>query len=92
MVYGQGATRQTQTIKTEEIQRAVPGVSPITIVEKLPGVNFQVADAFNGLHMSRAIASEDIAAVELAQGTGALDIASTSTARPCWRGLRGKRS
>lgn len=114
VVYGQGETRQTQTIKTEEIQHAVPGVSPIKIVEKLPGVNFQSADAFgayewstrisirgfnqnqlgftldgvplgdmsygnfNGLHISRAIASEDIGQVQLAQGTGALDIASTS--------------
>lgn len=114
VVYGQGETRQTQTIRTEEIQHAVPGVSPIKIVEKLPGVNYQAADAFgayewstrisirgfnqnqlgftldgvplgdmsygnfNGLHISRAIASEDIGKVELAQGTGALDIASTS--------------
>ncbi|WP_425997781.1 TonB-dependent receptor family protein [Caulobacter sp. DWR1-3-2b1] len=32
----------------------------------------------NGLHISRAIASEDLGEVELAQGSGALDTASTS--------------
>jgi iron complex outermembrane receptor protein len=32
----------------------------------------------NGLHISRAIASEDIGRVELAQGAGALGVASTS--------------
>lgn len=33
---------------------------------------------FNGLHISRAIASEDIGKVELAQGAGSLETASTS--------------
>jgi iron complex outermembrane receptor protein len=33
---------------------------------------------YNGLHVSRAIASEDIGRVELAQGAGALGVASTS--------------
>jgi iron complex outermembrane receptor protein len=32
----------------------------------------------NGLHISRAIPSENVARVELSQGTGSLDIASTS--------------
>ncbi|WP_374470915.1 TonB-dependent receptor [Phenylobacterium sp.] len=34
--------------------------------------------AHNGLHISRAIASENVAAVELAQGAGALDTASAN--------------
>jgi iron complex outermembrane recepter protein len=33
---------------------------------------------YNGLHISRAIASEDIGKIELAQGAGALSTASTS--------------
>ena len=100
VVYGQGETRQVQTIKTNEIETVAPGTSPIKVVEKLPGVNFQSADAFgayewstrisirgfnqnqlgftldgvplgdmsygafNGLHISRAIASEDLGTVQ----------------------------
>ncbi|MFM8754374.1 MAG: TonB-dependent receptor plug domain-containing protein, partial [Phenylobacterium sp.] len=115
IIYGKGESRQVQAISTEEIQRVAPGTSPIKMVQKLPGVNFQSADAFgayewstrisirafnqnqlgftldgvplgdmsygnhNGLHISRAIASEDLAGVELAQGSGALSVASTST-------------
>jgi len=114
IIYGKGESRQVQAISTEEIQRVAPGTSPIKMVQKLPGVNFQSADAFgayewstrisirafnqnqlgftldgvplgdmsygnhNGLHISRAIASEDLAGVELAQGSGALSVASTS--------------
>lgn len=114
VIYGQGETRQVQTISQTEIARAAPGTSPIKLVEKLPGVNFQSSDPFgayewstrisirgfnqnqlgftldgvplgdmsygnfNGLHISRAIASEDIGKVELAQGAGALETASTS--------------
>ena len=33
---------------------------------------------YNGLHISRAIISEDLGRIRLAQGTGALDVASTS--------------
>lgn len=114
VVYGKGESRQVQALTVEEIERAAPGSSPIKMVEKLPGVNFQAADAFgayewstrisirafnqnqlgftldgvplgdmsygnhNGLHISRAIATEDLAGVELAQGSGALSVASTS--------------
>ncbi len=108
VVYGKGESRQVQALTLEEIERAAPGSSPIKMVEKLPGVNFQSADAFgayewstrisirafnqnqlgftldgvplgdmsygnhNGLHISRAIATEDLSGVELAQGAGAL--------------------
>ena len=114
VIYGKGESRQVQAIQTQEIEQAAPGTSPIKLVEKLPGVNFQSADAFgayewstrisirgfnqnqlgftldgvplgdmsygnfNGLHISRAIASEDIGGVELAQGAGSLATASTS--------------
>jgi iron complex outermembrane receptor protein len=114
VVYGQGETRQVQTLGEIDIQAAIPGTSPIAIVQKLPGVNYQAADPFgayewavrisvrgfnqnqlgftldgiplgdmsygnhNGLHISRAISTENLGAVELAQGSGALDTASTS--------------
>jgi iron complex outermembrane receptor protein len=114
VVYGRGETRQIQAIQQQEIERAAPGTSPIKLVSKLPGVNFQSADALgayewstrisirgfnqnqlgftlddvplgdmsygnhNGLHISRAIASENIGQVLLAQGSGALETASTS--------------
>jgi iron complex outermembrane receptor protein len=103
-----------QALTLEEIERAAPGSSPIKMVEKLPGVNFQAADAFgayewstrisirafnqnqlgftldgvplgdmsygnhNGLHISRATISENLARVELSQGAGALGTASSS--------------
>ncbi|MBU6442667.1 MAG: TonB-dependent receptor [Alphaproteobacteria bacterium] len=114
VVYGQGQTRQVQTVPQEDIIAAAPGTSPLKVIAKLPGVNFQSADPFgayewsarisirgfnqnqlgftldgvplgdmsygndNGLHISRAISSENIGSVELAQGTGALGTASTS--------------
>ncbi len=114
VVYGKGESRQVQQIAIQEVEQAAPGTSPIKLVEKLPGVNFQSADAFgayewstrisirgfnqnqlgftldgvplgdmsygnhNGLHISRAIMSEDLGGVELAQGSGALGTASSS--------------
>ena len=114
VIYGKGESRQVQAIPVQEIAQSAPGTSPIKLVEKLPGVNFQSADAFgsyewstrisirgftqnqlgftldgvplgdmsygnfNGLHISRAISSEDLGGVELAQGAGSLETASTS--------------
>lgn len=114
VVYGQGESRQVQSLPLREIEQAAPGTSPLKMVEMLPGVNFQASDAFgayewstrisirgfnqnqlgftldgvplgdmsygnfNGLHISRAIASEDLGGVELAQGAGSLATASTS--------------
>lgn len=113
-VFGQGQTRQVQNITRDDLEKAVPGTSPLKVLEKLPGVNFQSADVFgsyewstrfsvrgfnqsymgftlddvplgdmsygnnNGLHISRAISSENIGRVTLSQGAGALGTASTS--------------
>jgi len=113
-VYGKGQARQVQTISANDIALAAPGTSPLKVVAKLPGVNFQSADPFgsyewstrisirgfnqnqlgftlddvplgdmsyannNGLHISRAISSENIGSTELAQGSGTLGTASTS--------------
>ena len=114
VVYGQGQTRQVQTVIAKDIGLTAPGTSPLKVVAKLPGVNFQSADPYgayewstrisvrgfnqnqlgftlddvplgdmsygnyNGLHISRAISSENIGRVELSQGTGGLDTASSS--------------
>jgi iron complex outermembrane receptor protein len=113
-VTGQGQTRQVQTITRADIAKAVPGTSPLKVLDKLPGVNFQSADPFgayewstrfsirgfaqqqlgftldgvplgdmsygnnNGLHISRAISSENIGRVIVSQGAGAVGTASTS--------------
>lgn len=114
VVLGFGQARQVQTITADDIERLTPGTSPLKALEKLPGVNFQAADAFgayewaarislrgfnqnqlgftldgiplgdmsygnsNGLHISRAIISENVATSTVAQGAGALGEASTS--------------
>ena len=114
VVFGHGQAREVQTINAQEIQSVAPGTSPIKMVEKLPGVNFQSADAFgayewstrisirgfnqnqlgftldgvplgdmsygnlNGLHISRAVISENLGTVQLAQGAGSLSTASSS--------------
>lgn len=113
-VFGQGQSRQVQSINSEDMKKTVAGTSPLKVLEKLPGVSFQSADPFgayewstrfgvrgfgqtymgftldgvplgdmsygnnNGLHISRAIASENIGRVTLSQGAGSLGVASTS--------------
>ncbi|HBK44934.1 MAG TPA: TonB-dependent receptor [Xanthomonadaceae bacterium] len=113
-VVAPGATRQIQRINRQDIERLAPGSSPLKAIDKLPGVQFQSADAggayewstaiylhgfdqsrlgftldgiplgnmsygvTNGLSITRAISSENLAAVELAQGAGALGTASNS--------------
>ncbi|CAL4868613.1 Vitamin B12 transporter BtuB [Asticcacaulis sp. MM231] len=114
VVYGAGQSRQTQSLKADDITKVAPGTSPLKVLDKLPGVSFQSADPFgayewsarisvrgfnqnqmgftldgvtlgdmsygnyNGLHISRAIINEDIARVDLSQGAGSLDSATSS--------------
>lgn len=114
VVFGRGETRQVQTVTAIDIKAATPGTSPLKVLEKLPSVSVQSANAlgtnewstrfsvrsfsqnqlgftldgvplgdmsygnFNGLHISRAIASENIGSSTLAQGSGALDTPSSS--------------
>ena len=114
VVLGFGQTRQVQTVSAIDMERLTPGTSPLKAIAKLPGVNFQSADAFgayewstrislrgfnqnqlgftldgvplgdmsygnvNGLHISRAVISENLASTTVAQGAGALGTASTS--------------
>ena len=114
VVLGFGQSRQVQTVTAIELERLTPGTSPLKAIAKLPGVNFQSAEAFgayewstrvslrgfnqnqlgftldgvplgdmsygnvNGLHISRAAISENLASTTVAQGAGALATASTS--------------
>ncbi|WP_045767129.1 TonB-dependent receptor [Xanthomonas albilineans] len=109
-----GTTRQVQRITGQDIGIAAPGTSALKVLDKLPGVQFQSADAWgayewstaislhgfdqsrlgftldgvplgnmsygvtDGLQVTRAIISENVASVELAQGAGALGTASSS--------------
>ncbi|MBN6152831.1 TonB-dependent receptor [Xanthomonas sp. AmX2] len=113
-VVSTGTTRQVQRITREDIGNATPGTSALKVLDKLPGVQFQSADAWgayewstsislhgfdqsrlgftldgvplgnmsygvsDGLQVTRAIISENVASVELAQGAGALGTASSS--------------
>jgi iron complex outermembrane recepter protein len=112
IVLGKGESRQVQTLTAAQVEQLAAGTSPLKAIERMPGVNFQSADAFgtyewstritvrgfnqnrmgftldgvplgdmtygnhNGLHISRAIPSEDIGSITLAQGTGAVQTAS----------------
>lgn len=113
-ITGRGQSRQVQNINKADLAEALPGTSPLKVLEKLPGVNFQSSDPFgayewstsfsirgfnqsqlgytldgvplgdmsygnnNGLHISRAISSENIGSVSVSQGAGALGTASSS--------------
>ncbi|MDB5700887.1 MAG: hypothetical protein JWL66_1086 [Sphingomonadales bacterium] len=114
VVLGFGQSRQVQTVTAHDIDLLTPGSTPLKAISKLPGVNYQAADAFgayewssritlrgfnqnqlgftldgvplgnmsygnsNGLHISRAIISENLGAATVAQGAGALGTASSS--------------
>ncbi len=114
VIYGEGETRQVQTLTSEDLALEAAGSSPIKLIESLPGVNYTAADPFgayewavninirgfqkdqlgytldgiplgdmsygnyNGLHISRAVISENLGSVELAQGSASLSTASTS--------------
>jgi iron complex outermembrane receptor protein len=114
VVYGQGQTRQIETLSPQQIKTAAPGTSAIKVLSRLPGVNYQSSDSFgayewatrislrgfnqnqlgftldgvplgdmsygnyNGLHISRAITSENIGETQLAEGVGSLGTASSS--------------
>lgn len=113
-VFGQGQSRQVQSINSKDMKKVPAGTSALKVLEKLPGVSFQSSDPFgayewstrfgvrgfgqsymgftldgiplgdmsygnnNGLHISRAITSENIGRVSLSQGSGTLGVASTS--------------
>lgn len=114
VVFGRGETRQVQEIGASDVAILAAGTSPLKAIEKLPGVNFQSADAFgnyewsqrisirsfnqnqigftfdgvplgdgaygnyNGLHISRAIISENVGSVQVSQGAGSIGTQATN--------------
>ena len=114
VVFGQGQSRQVQTIRPADISILTPGSSPLRAIEKLPSVNVQSADPFgnyewstrvtirgfsqnqlgfnldgiplgdmtygnnNGLHISRAVSSDNIGRTTVSQGSGSITTQSTN--------------
>ena len=114
VVFGRGETRQVAELAAEDVTILAPGTSPLKAIERLPGVNFQSADAFgnyewsqrvsirsfnqnqigftfdgvplgdgsygnnNGLHVSRAVISENVGSVRVSQGSGSIGTQATN--------------
>ncbi|MFM1975586.1 MAG: hypothetical protein RL145_432, partial [Pseudomonadota bacterium] len=55
VVYGAASSRQTQSVTAAAIALAAPGISPLKAIERLPGVNFQSADALGNYEWSTRI-------------------------------------
>lgn len=55
VVYGNSSARQGQTVTQAAIELATPGTSPLKAIERLPGVNFQSADALGTYEWSTRI-------------------------------------
>lgn len=51
-IFGKGQTRQVQNITRKDLAEALPGTSPLKILQKLPGVSFQSSDAFGAYEWS----------------------------------------
>jgi iron complex outermembrane receptor protein len=54
-IFGKGQTRQVQNITRKDLADALPGTSPLKVLDKLPGVSFQAADAFGAYEWSTRI-------------------------------------
>jgi iron complex outermembrane receptor protein len=114
VVFGSGQTRQVAELEADDVTILAPGTSPLKAIERLPGVNFQSADAFgsyewsqrvsirsfnqnqigftfdgvplgdgsygnnNGLHVSRAVISENVGRVSVSQGAGSIGTQATN--------------
>lgn len=55
IVLGRGATRQVQSVSSDQIAVLPPGTSPLKAIEKLPGVNFQSSDPYGAYEWSARI-------------------------------------
>ncbi|MES2316825.1 MAG: TonB-dependent receptor [Pseudomonadota bacterium] len=51
-IFGKGQTRQVQNITRSDLADALPGTSPLKVLQKLPGVSFQSSDAFGAYEWS----------------------------------------
>lgn len=54
-IFGAGQTRQVQNLSRNDLDTALPGTSPLKILQKLPGVSFQSADVFGSYEWSTRI-------------------------------------
>ncbi|MET0518594.1 MAG: TonB-dependent receptor, partial [Burkholderiaceae bacterium] len=52
---GRGQLRSVQGLSAADFEAAVPGTSPLLTVSRLPGVNFQSADALGNYEWSTRI-------------------------------------
>lgn len=55
IVFGRGEARQVQEVQAAQLALETPGASPLKAVDKLPGVNFNYADAFGAYEWSTRI-------------------------------------
>lgn len=55
IVFGKSQTREAQSLKQIDLVEAAPGSSPLEVLNKLPGVNFQSADTFGAYEWSARI-------------------------------------
>ena len=78
VITGQRETRSAVAMQSEQIQRVLPGASPLKAIQFLPGVIYRAYGNYNGLSVSRAVTSENVSRVTLSSGAGSLGVASTS--------------
>jgi iron complex outermembrane receptor protein len=64
-VVSEGSTRQVQTVGREEIKKAALGTSPLKVLDKLPGVYFESADAWGTYEWSQRITFRGFARQQL---------------------------
>jgi len=55
VIYGQGQSRQVQTLTNEQFALEAAGTSPLKAIDRLPGVTFQSADPFGAYEWSARI-------------------------------------
>ncbi|MGC6400424.1 TonB-dependent receptor [Sphingomonas sp. FW199] len=55
VVLGRGDTRQVQELDNQDITILSPGTSPLKAIARLPGVNFQSADAFGAYEWAQRV-------------------------------------
>jgi iron complex outermembrane receptor protein len=55
IVLGRGETRQVQAVTARQIEQLPAGTSPLKVIERMPGVNFQSADPYGAYEWSTRI-------------------------------------
>ena len=55
IVLGRGETRQVQSVTARQIEQLPAGTSPLKVIERMPGVNFQSSDPYGAYEWSTRI-------------------------------------